>query len=41
MTVKVFSGECMIDEQEFVSEDKAIDFASEQQDNGFKVRLEE
>ena len=39
MTVRVLSGECIIDEQEFTTEDLAVAFASEQQDLGFKVRF--
>ena len=40
MTVKVLSGNCVVDEQTFATEELALLFASEQQDAGFKVRLE-
>lgn len=37
--VKVYSGDVEIDEKDFYSEDDAMSFASECQDEGFKVRL--
>ena len=39
MTVKVFSGNCVVDEQTFATEELALAFASDQQDAGFKVRV--
>ena len=39
MTVRVMSGNCIVDEQTFPTEDLAIAFASDQQDLGFKVRF--
>ena len=41
ITINVFSGACLVDSKDFSDEAKAIDFASEQQDAGFKVRMED
>ena len=39
MTINVFSGDCLVDSKDFTDETKALDWASEQQDAGFRVRL--
>lgn len=39
--VIVYSGDYEIDRQMFLDEEMAEDFASESQDNGFVVRVEE
>jgi len=39
MTVRVYVGNVVFDEVTFDDEQKAIDFASEHQDNGLKVRF--
>ena len=41
MTVRVYSGNVLVDEQTFPNEALAVAFASEMQDQGFKVRLVE
>lgn len=43
LTVKVFSGSCMIEEKTFNpgQEKKATDFASFWQDDGYRVRIVE
>ena len=41
MTVLVYSGTVVIDEQDFDNETDALAFASEWQDRGFKVRVTE
>ena len=39
MTVRVYVGKVVFDEVIFDNEASAIEFASEQQDNGIKVRI--
>ena len=41
MTVKVFLGDVEVDEVTFTEEVDAVEFASELQDRGYKVRLQQ
>ena len=37
--VEVYAGDICVEELSFLSEEAAVEYASEQQDEGFKVRL--
>ena len=39
MTVRVYVGNILFDEVTFATEQSALDYADEQQDNGLKVRI--
>ena len=41
MTVKVYSGQALVEMRVFITEEQAIKYAAYWQDNGFKVRIED